>query len=116
MEIVIGTRKWSTWSMRPWLALKKTGAPFTERLSDAEVSRQAGRIAWISTLAIHDGEAREIALAVGRFGRAGRIAGAERLQLVEHLHRRRHPVPYRDCRRLGQSDLRRRQRRHAEVA
>lgn len=36
--------------------------PFTERLSDVEVSRQAGRIAWISTLAIHDGAAREIAL------------------------------------------------------
>lgn len=30
MELVIGTKKWSTWSMRPWLALKKTGAPFTE--------------------------------------------------------------------------------------
>ncbi|MBS1906316.1 MAG: hydrolase [Actinobacteria bacterium] len=36
--------------------------PFTERLSDAEVSAQAGRIAWISTLAIHEGDAREIAL------------------------------------------------------
>lgn len=32
MEIVIGTRKWSSWSMRPWLALKRTGAPFTETL------------------------------------------------------------------------------------
>ncbi|HRD28709.1 MAG TPA: glutathione S-transferase family protein [Caulobacter sp.] len=32
MEIVIGTRKWSTWSLRPWLALKRTGAPFTETL------------------------------------------------------------------------------------
>jgi hypothetical protein len=37
-------------------------APFTERLSDDEVARQAGRIAWISTLGIHDGEAREIAI------------------------------------------------------
>ena len=36
--------------------------PFTERLSDAEVSAQAGRIAWISTLAIHEGDARGIAL------------------------------------------------------
>ena len=26
MEIVIGTKKWSTWSLRPWLALKRTGA------------------------------------------------------------------------------------------
>jgi len=32
MELVIGTKAWSTWSLRPWLALKKTGAPFTERL------------------------------------------------------------------------------------
>jgi glutathione S-transferase len=30
MEIVIGTRKWSSWSMRGWLPLKRTGAPFTE--------------------------------------------------------------------------------------
>jgi glutathione S-transferase len=32
MELVIGTKAWSTWSMRPWLALKKTGAPFSETL------------------------------------------------------------------------------------
>lgn len=32
MELVIGTRKWSTWSMRPWLALKRAGLPFTETL------------------------------------------------------------------------------------
>ncbi len=32
MEIVIGTRIWSSWSMRPWLALKRTGAPFTETM------------------------------------------------------------------------------------
>ena len=30
MELVIGTKAWSTWSMRPWLVLKKTGAPFSE--------------------------------------------------------------------------------------
>ena len=32
MEIVVGTKAWSTWSMRPWLVLKRTGAPFTETL------------------------------------------------------------------------------------
>lgn len=32
MELVIGTKAWSTWSMRPWLALKKTGAAFDETL------------------------------------------------------------------------------------
>jgi glutathione S-transferase len=31
MELVIGTKAWSTWSMRPWLVLKKTGAEFSER-------------------------------------------------------------------------------------
>jgi glutathione S-transferase len=30
MRIVIGTQKWSSWSMRPWLVLKRTGQPFTE--------------------------------------------------------------------------------------
>jgi glutathione S-transferase len=32
MELVIGNKAWSTWSMRPWLALKKTGAPFTDHV------------------------------------------------------------------------------------
>ena len=30
MELVIGTKRWSTWSLRPWLAIKRTGAVFTE--------------------------------------------------------------------------------------
>jgi glutathione S-transferase len=32
MDIIIGTRVWSTWSMRPWLALKHTGVAFDETL------------------------------------------------------------------------------------
>jgi len=32
MELIIGTKVWSSWSLRPWLALKRTGAPFTETL------------------------------------------------------------------------------------
>ncbi len=32
LEIVVGTKKWSTWSLRAWLALKHTGAEFTETL------------------------------------------------------------------------------------
>ncbi len=32
MQLVIGTKSWSTWSLRPWLALKRTGQPFEERL------------------------------------------------------------------------------------
>ena len=40
MEIVIGTRKWSTWSLRAWLVLKRTGEPFTETLIEL---REFGR-------------------------------------------------------------------------
>ena len=32
MELIIGTKLWSTWSMRPWLALKRARVPFTETL------------------------------------------------------------------------------------
>src|SRR3954470_950397 len=32
VELVIGTKAWSTWSMRPWLVLTKTGAAFSETL------------------------------------------------------------------------------------
>lgn len=30
MELLIGTRRWSTWSLRPWLVLERMGAPFAE--------------------------------------------------------------------------------------
>lgn len=30
MELVIGTKRWSTWSLRPWLALKRAGVDFSE--------------------------------------------------------------------------------------
>ena len=39
MEIVVGTKKWSSWSLRPWLALKRTGASYTENLVEL---RQVG--------------------------------------------------------------------------
>jgi glutathione S-transferase len=50
MELVIGTKAWSTWSMRPWLAAKRAGADFTETLvqlrqengvSEAEILRHS---------------------------------------------------------------------------
>lgn len=48
MEIVVGTKKWSSWSLRPWLALKRTGQPFKETVielrqgvSDAEIARHS---------------------------------------------------------------------------
>jgi glutathione S-transferase len=32
VELVIGTKRWSSWSMRPWLALKRAGVAFDERV------------------------------------------------------------------------------------
>jgi glutathione S-transferase len=32
MQLIIGTKSWSTWSLRPWLVLKRTGQPFEEHL------------------------------------------------------------------------------------
>ena len=32
MELVIGDKRVSSWSMRPWLVLKRSGLPFTETL------------------------------------------------------------------------------------
>jgi len=37
-------------------------APFSERLNDDELHRMIGSIAWVSTLAIHEGDARDIAI------------------------------------------------------
>jgi glutathione S-transferase len=49
MEIVVGTKKWSSWSLRPWLALKHTGEAFKETLvelrhvgmSEAEIAKHS---------------------------------------------------------------------------
>jgi Glutathione S-transferase len=43
LELVIGTKKWSTWSLRPWLALKRSGLPFTETLIEL---RQENDLTW----------------------------------------------------------------------
>jgi glutathione S-transferase len=32
MQLIIGTKAWSTWSLRPWLALKHANIPFEEML------------------------------------------------------------------------------------
>lgn len=45
MEIIIGTRKWSSWSLRAWLPLKRAGVPFTEtviQLREVGTSDAAG--------------------------------------------------------------------------
>jgi glutathione S-transferase len=32
LELIIGDRIWSTWSMRPWLVMKRSRLPFAEKL------------------------------------------------------------------------------------
>jgi glutathione S-transferase len=48
MELVVGTKAWSTWSMRPWLALKKTGAAFEETLIELRQENMASEAAIIA--------------------------------------------------------------------
>ncbi|MFS2242194.1 hydrolase [Microbacterium sp. OR16] len=53
-------------------ATRLAHAPFSERLSDAEIARQAASASWISTLAIHDGDTLTLAIDnVRRFIAAG---------------------------------------------
>lgn len=53
-------------------AVRLAHAPFTERLHDSEIERHAASASWISTLAIHDGPGRTIAIDnVRRFHVAG---------------------------------------------
>src|SRR3546814_7066586 len=50
MELIIGPRLYSTWSLRPWLVLKRCKADFTVREIDIYRSeeRRVGK-AWVST-------------------------------------------------------------------
>lgn len=46
MELVIGDKLYSTWSLRPWLVLKRCGADFTEtvvRLNQPDTAEQIAR-------------------------------------------------------------------------
>jgi len=45
MELVIGTKAWSTWSMRPWLAARRAGLAFEERLVELRQPGSAAAIA-----------------------------------------------------------------------
>ncbi|WP_269716281.1 glutathione S-transferase family protein [Caulobacter sp. NIBR2454] len=49
MELVVGTKKWSSWSMRPWLVLRRAGIDFQDTLvplrefdaSEAEIGKHS---------------------------------------------------------------------------
>ena len=38
MQIIIGNKKYSSWSLRPWLAMKVLGVEFEEKLSQFDMS------------------------------------------------------------------------------
>ena len=44
LKIVIGNKKYSSWSMRPWLVLQETGAPFEEILIGLDLPDSAQQI------------------------------------------------------------------------
>ena len=48
MELVIGTRKWSSWSMRPWLVLKRLGVEFTDTVETLRQPDTSARLEPIS--------------------------------------------------------------------
>jgi glutathione S-transferase len=45
VELIIGTKVWSTWSLRAWLALKRSGAEFTETVITLRRPETPGEIA-----------------------------------------------------------------------
>ena len=60
MELIIGTKKWSSWSLRPWLALKRAKAEFSETLIALREVGVTEAIAKVSPSGrvpvLHDGE------------------------------------------------------------
>lgn len=44
LELIVGNKRHSSWSMRPWVALKHVGAPFTERVIGLDLPDTATEI------------------------------------------------------------------------
>src|SRR3989344_585000 len=44
LTLVIGNKNYSSWSLRPWLALKQAGIPFTEILISLYTSESRAKI------------------------------------------------------------------------
>jgi len=64
--LVIGTRNWSSWSLRAWLAMRATGAPFAEvlialrRPGSAALIEQYSPSARIPVLRVAEGAAETV--------------------------------------------------------
>lgn len=78
MELVIGTKAWSTWSLRAWLPLKKTGAPFQETLIQL---RQENNVS-------ADRIRRHSPSGLVPFLKDGEVAIGDSLAICEHLAER----------------------------
>lgn len=48
LTLVIGTRNYSSWSLRPWLLLRHLGLPFDERLFDLDTTEFAREVPKLS--------------------------------------------------------------------
>ncbi|HXV39667.1 MAG TPA: glutathione S-transferase family protein [Steroidobacteraceae bacterium] len=48
LTLVIGTRNYSSWSLRPWLLLRHLGLPFSERLFELDSAEFASEVPKIS--------------------------------------------------------------------
>ena len=48
MQLVIGNKMWSTWSLRPWLAAKRAGLAFEEVMIELRREDTAAKIATYS--------------------------------------------------------------------
>jgi glutathione S-transferase len=48
LKLIIGNKKYSSWSMRPWLVLKHTGAPFEEEVIGLDLPETAAAIAKVN--------------------------------------------------------------------
>jgi glutathione S-transferase len=59
--LIVGTKEWSSWSLRAYLAMRATGAPFQEQLirlrrdTTAPEVRQVSPSGWVPVLKIEDG-------------------------------------------------------------
>jgi glutathione S-transferase len=45
LELVIGTKTWSTWSLRPWLAARRSGLEFTETVVELRQADNKSEVA-----------------------------------------------------------------------
>jgi glutathione S-transferase len=77
MEIVIGTKAWSSWSLRPWLALKRVGVAFSETLVDLRQGEVTAR-----AIALHSPSGQVPVL------KDGELVIWDSLAICEYLHER----------------------------